>query len=58
MIGDGIVPLKSALGRHENPDLALPFPASREWVGYGMNHLDLLNHPEVYAQIRGWLSAS
>ena len=57
VIGDGIVPLESALGRHAKSELSLPIPASREWIGYGINHLDLLNHPEVYAQIRGWLSA-
>lgn len=58
LIGDGIVPLKSALGLHENPGLALPIPESRQWIGYGMNHLDLLSQPEVYAQIRKWLSPS
>jgi hypothetical protein len=32
------------------------FPASRQWIGYGMRHLDLLDRPEVYAQIRRWLA--
>ena len=58
LIGDGIVPLKSALGRHENPRLALAVPESREWIGYGMNHLDLLSRGKVYAQIRQWLAPS
>jgi pimeloyl-ACP methyl ester carboxylesterase len=53
--GDGLVPLASALGRHKQPSLELPFPESRLWVGYGMNHLDLLNRPEAYEQIRRWL---
>jgi pimeloyl-ACP methyl ester carboxylesterase len=57
LMGDGIVPLMSALGRHENPALALPIPATREWVGHGINHLDLLNEADVYAQIRRWLSS-
>jgi len=58
LIGDGIVPLKSALGRHESPRLALAIPESRVWIGYGMNHLDLLSRKQVYAQIRQWLSPS
>ena len=56
LIGDGIVPLASALGRHTNPRLALTFDESRQWVAYGINHLDLLNRPEVYAQIKRWLA--
>ena len=43
------------LGRHANPRLALTFDESRQWVAYGINHLDLLNRPEVYAQIKQWL---
>lgn len=55
LLGDGLVPLDSALGRHENPSLNLRFPRSRQWVGYEMNHLDLLSRPEVYERIRRWL---
>jgi pimeloyl-ACP methyl ester carboxylesterase len=58
LIGDGIVPLASALGRYANPRLALTFDESRQWVAYGVNHLDLLGRPEVYAQIKRWLAAS
>lgn len=56
-LGDGIVPLRSALGQHTNPSLNLPIPQSRQWIGYGMNHLDLLDRREVYEQIRQWLSS-
>ena len=58
LIGDGIVPLASALGRHANPRLALTFDESRQWVAYGIHHLDLLSRPEVYAQIKRWLAES
>jgi pimeloyl-ACP methyl ester carboxylesterase len=58
LIGDGIVPLASALGRHTNPRLALNFDESRQWVARGINHLDLLSRPEVYAQIKRWLAGS
>jgi pimeloyl-ACP methyl ester carboxylesterase len=58
LIGDGIVPLASALGRHKNPRLALTFDESRQWVARGINHLDLLSRPEVYAQIERWLAGA
>ena len=58
LIGDGIVPLASALGRHANPRLALQFDESRKWVAYGTNHLDLLSRKDVYAQIKRWLAVS
>jgi pimeloyl-ACP methyl ester carboxylesterase len=56
LLGDGLVPLDSALGRHKNLARTLAFPAERQWIGYGMNHLDLLNRPEVFAQLRQWLA--
>jgi pimeloyl-ACP methyl ester carboxylesterase len=58
LIGDGIVPLESALGRHANPKLALRFDASRQWVAHDTNHLDLLSRPGVYARIKRWLVVS
>jgi len=55
LLGDGLVPLDSALGRHRDPRRCLAFTEERQWVGYGINHLDLLCHAEVYAQLRRWL---
>jgi hypothetical protein len=54
-IGDGLVTVNSALGRHENADFNLQFPKTHRWVGRDMNHLDLLNQPEVYKNIKQWL---
>ena len=48
LLGDGLVPLGSALG--------LPLPADRQWIGYEMGHLDLLHRREVYETLRGWLA--
>jgi pimeloyl-ACP methyl ester carboxylesterase len=56
LFGDGLVPIRSALGRHQKADRALAFPESHQWIGYGMNHLDLLDRPEVFATLRDWLS--
>jgi len=57
LLGDGLVPLRSALGEHPEARLALRFPKSHQWIGYGMHHLDLLHRREVYEQIRKWLTA-
>jgi hypothetical protein len=58
IVGDGLVPLSSALGYHADPRLALAFPDSHQWIGYGMNHLSLLDRREVYEQIRRWLASA
>jgi len=55
LLGDGLVPVDSALGRHRNPEMCLGFRESRQWISHGMSHWDLLSHPEVYGQIRRWL---
>ena len=56
LLGDGLVPLDSALGRHAQPARNLAFAPDRQWIGHGMNHLDLLNHPEVSARLSRWLA--
>ena len=55
LVGDGLVPLDSALGGHRDVTRSLAIPKNRQWVGYGIGHRELLNHPEVYAQVRRWL---
>ena len=57
VIGDGLVKVSSALGHHKNPELALAFPESQQWVGRDMSHLGLLSHPEVYEKIKAWVGA-
>jgi len=57
LVGDGLVPVSSALGRHKDESLNLSFPESRQWVGCNMKHMDLLNHPDVYETMRGWLKS-
>jgi pimeloyl-ACP methyl ester carboxylesterase len=54
--GDGLVPVKSALGQHENPALALSIPKSRQFTVQGLNHFDLRTSREVHDRIRLWLS--
>ncbi len=55
LIGDGLVPLDSALGRHRDSTRTLAIPAHRQWIGYRMGHRELLSRPEVYRQISTWL---
>ncbi|WP_242359898.1 triacylglycerol lipase [Anaeromyxobacter sp. SG17] len=54
---DGLVPVDSALGVHERPELTLGFPEAHRWIAHGTKHLDLLSRPEVYAKLRSWLSS-
>ncbi len=55
LLGDGIVPLDSALGRHRLASRCLQFAPDRQWVGQGIDHIGLLHSDEVLAQLRGWL---
>jgi len=55
LLGDGLVPVDSALGVHPEGRRRLAFPEDRTWVGQGMSHMDLLARPEVYVQLRRWL---
>ena len=54
-VGDGLVPLPSALGDHPDPARALGIPADRRWVARGIGHLALMRDPDVFARLRGWL---
>jgi hypothetical protein len=56
VLGDGLVPLDSALGRHADSARALAFAADHQQVVEGAGHLDLLSSPEVYATLRRWLA--
>lgn len=54
VLGDGLVPVPSALGRSGSH--GRPADPAREWVGHGMGHLDLLSDPRAYRRIRDWLT--
>ncbi len=54
--GDGLVPIASALGLHGLSAFDLRIPKSRRWVGYGINHLQLLGSMAVYRRLHRWLS--
>jgi pimeloyl-ACP methyl ester carboxylesterase len=54
LIGDGLVPLNSALGQHDDARRNLMFASQR--IDYRMNHTELLSSPEVTRQIVQWLT--
>jgi pimeloyl-ACP methyl ester carboxylesterase len=57
LIGDGLVPLHSALGHHSDQARCLKFEKSSQWIAYRMNHWELLSHPEVTRRIMKWLDS-
>ncbi|MEO6363920.1 MAG: alpha/beta hydrolase [Caldimonas sp.] len=58
LLGDGLVPRDSALGRHRNLARRLAFPADRQCMEVGLNHLQLLSSRSVQAQLFAWLVTS
>ena len=56
LLGDGLVPLASALGQHEQREHALAFAKSHQLVVYGVGHLQLLDNPRVAQQLVQWLT--
>ncbi len=56
LIGDGLVTIDSALGRHKNPDFCLLFPESNQFISREINHWTQLNHPEIYEIIKKCLT--
>lgn len=55
LVGDGLVPIESALGRSADRSRTLALPRNRQWTGFKMGHLELLGHPAVYNQLHDWL---
>jgi pimeloyl-ACP methyl ester carboxylesterase len=56
LIGDGLVPLHSALGQHDEPQRNLVFAKTSQWISYRTSHMGLLSSPEVTQKIVQWLT--
>jgi pimeloyl-ACP methyl ester carboxylesterase len=54
-LGDGLVPVQSALGGHVDPQRTLNFSSSHQKVLYGLSHLGLLDSNQVCAQLQEWM---
>ncbi|MEW6706204.1 MAG: alpha/beta hydrolase [Pseudomonadota bacterium] len=55
VLGDGLVPVDSALGRHERSARHLQFEPGRQVIFHDMGHLALLNRAEVSQVLMRWL---
>ncbi|APW47809.1 esterase/lipase family protein [Rhodoferax antarcticus] len=56
LLGDGLVPLPSALGQHADPARCLSFAPEHQHILYRTHHLQLLSSPEVTRQLLQWLA--
>ncbi len=57
LVGDGMVQVKSALGKHKNKTKDLNFLADHNWILEESNHIDLLRKVEVLEQLKKWFLA-
>ncbi len=57
-LGDGLVPVASALGRHDDPKLHLGFGEAHQRLVFGLNHLDLLSDSDVGRHLVDWLRSA
>lgn len=57
LVGDGLVPLHSALGIHDDAKRELGFAKNRQAVFYRMGHLALLGDAGVANQLVQWMEA-
>jgi pimeloyl-ACP methyl ester carboxylesterase len=55
LVGDGLVPLDSALGRGK--DRSLGIPSRRQWIACNTGHLALLSSRDVYTRLRTWIGS-
>ena len=56
LVGDGLVPLRSALGQHDDPARTLAFAKPAQWIAYRTHHMALLHSPAVAQQVERWLA--
>ncbi|UTV28849.1 GPI inositol-deacylase [Photobacterium atrarenae] len=54
-LGDGLVPVASALGAAGDNYAALNYPSQHQWVAGGINHIDLLIHPHIAKKVQQWV---
>ena len=57
LLGDGLVPLNSALGEHKDATRHLNFPEDRKCVLHGVNHMELLKAAQVYPALKAFVAA-
>jgi hypothetical protein len=56
LLGDGLVPLRSALGQHDDPARSLAFGPHDQTIAYRTGHMQLLSDPAVGRAVAEWLA--
>ena len=56
-LGDKMVPVKSALGKHKDPNRKLKFKKKNTWIAYEHSHVDLLSSQNVFDKLVEWMGA-
>ena len=54
--GDGLVPVASAFGEHDDPALGLAIPEEQRLLVHRTGHIGLLSNTRVHVQLRDWLA--
>jgi pimeloyl-ACP methyl ester carboxylesterase len=54
IVGDGLVSVNSALGKHDNLDLDIP--KTNQWIGRNIDHMQLLSDKSVYNFVKKWMA--
>jgi pimeloyl-ACP methyl ester carboxylesterase len=57
LLGDGLVPLNSALGVHKIKSQTLAIPKANQRIFYKMNHMELLTRGAISEQLVAWFEA-
>lgn len=55
VVGDGLVTVNSALGKHKDKNYAFDFTDEHLWIGRNVSHMQLLSDKKIYAVIKNWL---
>jgi pimeloyl-ACP methyl ester carboxylesterase len=55
LLGDGLVPLHSALGQHDEAPRQMHFAPGHQLISYRTGHLQLLSNPAITQQLLQWL---
>ena len=56
LIGDGLVPVDSAIGRSKDPQRSLQIPESHQCIVFETGHLELLGNSTVFNRLNDWFS--
>ncbi len=57
VVGDGLVTIHSALGKHKDKNLTLDFAEDHQWIGRNISHMQLLSDRGVYKVIKSWMNS-